>query len=76
MRQLPVKHTALVQSLLPVRDTSHKLVTAGADCKVNIWELASERVVNTFKVSNSVYHIHRTDLPYGLLLEVRSNAYF
>jgi hypothetical protein len=28
-----IKHNSQVQSLLAIRDTSHKLVTAGADCR-------------------------------------------
>ncbi|EKM59664.1 uncharacterized protein PHACADRAFT_205891 [Phanerochaete carnosa HHB-10118-sp] len=69
-RELQIKHSSCVQALLPVRDANHKLVTAGADCRVNIYELASERVVNTFKVSNPVYHLHDASFPYCVLLEV------
>ncbi|KIP12819.1 hypothetical protein PHLGIDRAFT_136398 [Phlebiopsis gigantea 11061_1 CR5-6] len=69
-QEISIKHTAMVQSLLPIRDTSHKLVTAGADCRVNIWDFASTRVVNTFKVSNSVFHLHSATIPYCTLLEV------
>lgn len=74
-RELQIKHSSCVQALLPVRDVSHKLATAGADCRVNIYELASERVVNTFKVSNPVYHLHNTDTPYAILLEVSCAFY-
>ncbi|GBE79291.1 hypothetical protein SCP_0204890 [Sparassis crispa] len=67
---LAIKHSSIVQSLLPIRDTSHKLVSAGADCNVHIWDLSSERVVNTLKTSNSVYHAHQALSPYCTLLEV------
>lgn len=67
---LAITHSSLVQSLLPIRDTSHKLVSAGADCNVHLWDLSSERVVNTMKTSNSVYHVHGTSLPFCTLLEV------
>lgn len=69
-RPLAIKHTAQVQSLLSIRDTSHKLVAAGADCQVHIYDLASERVVNTLKTSNSVYHAHTSSSPFCTLLEV------
>ena len=68
--QIFVKHTALVHTLLPLRDTSHKLLTAGADCRVNVWDLSSQRVVNDTRVSNPVYHLHRTDNQHCVLLEV------
>ncbi|KAI0356649.1 WD40 repeat-like protein [Trametes cingulata] len=67
---LAIRHTAVVQSLLAIRDTSHKLVTASADCSVNIFDLSSLRVTNTLKVSNSVYHVHPTDSEFTTLLEV------
>lgn len=69
-RELAIRHTSCVHTLLPVRDVSRKLMTAGADCRVNVYELASERVVNAFKVSNPVYHLHDAGLPYSVLLEV------
>ncbi|KAJ7904400.1 WD40-repeat-containing domain protein [Mycena olivaceomarginata] len=65
-----IKHSSQIQSLLALRDTSHKLVSAGADCSVNIWDLSSERVVNTLKLSNSVYHLHPTTSPFCTLFEV------
>src|SRR5882762_7417083 len=68
--QLSIKHTSVVQSLLPIRDTSHKLVSASADNNVHIWDLSSQRVVNTIKTSNSVFHAHPTTSPYCILLEV------
>lgn len=69
-QQLAVKHRSLVQALLPIRDTSHKLITAGADCLVNIWDIPSERVANTFNTSNSPHQLHDTSLPFCVLLEV------
>ncbi|KAJ7276249.1 WD40-repeat-containing domain protein [Mycena haematopus] len=65
-----IKHNSQIQSLLAIRDTSHKLLSAGADCNVHIWDLSSERVVNTLKPSNSVYHVHSTTSPFCTLLEV------
>lgn len=59
-----------MQSLLPMRDTSHKLVSAGADCTVNVWDLSSERLVNTLKASNSVYQLHPSYSPFCTLWEV------
>ncbi|KAH9853782.1 WD40-repeat-containing domain protein [Lenzites betulinus] len=67
---LPIRHTAAVQSLLAIRDTSHKLVTAGADCTVNVFDLSSERVVNTLKLSNSVYHVHPAISEFCSLFEI------
>ncbi|KAJ6599244.1 WD40-repeat-containing domain protein [Mycena vulgaris] len=67
---LNIKHNSQVQSLLAIRDTTHKLVSAGADCSVHIWDLSSERVVHTIKTSNSVYHAHTTTSPFCTLLEV------
>ncbi|KAH9844061.1 uncharacterized protein C8Q71DRAFT_793666 [Rhodofomes roseus] len=67
---LVIKHTSTVQSLLAIRDTSHKLISGGADCNVHIYDLSSERVVNTLKTSNSVYHIHEALSPFCALLEV------
>lgn len=68
---LAIKHTSMIQSLLPIRDTSHKLISAGADCNVHLWDLSSERVVHTFKTSSSPYHAHKTESPFCTLLEVR-----
>jgi WD40 repeat protein len=67
---LAIKHTSVIQSLLPIRDTSHKLISAGADCNVHLWDLSSERVVHTFKTSNSPYYAHKTESPFCTLLEV------
>jgi WD40 repeat protein len=69
-RALFIKHNSQIQSLLAIRDTSHKLISTGADCNVHIWDLASERVVKTVKTSNSPYHIHATTSPFCTLLEV------
>lgn len=74
--QLAIKHNSVVQSLLPIRDTSHKLVSAGADNSVHVWDLSSERVVNTIRTSNSVFHAHPTSSPYCILLEVSNKALF
>ncbi|KNZ74443.1 hypothetical protein J132_06955 [Termitomyces sp. J132] len=75
-RTLAIKHTSHVQSLLAIRDTSHKLVSAGADCNVHIWDLSSERVVNTLRVSNIIYHLHTMTSPFCTLLEVLSASKF
>ena len=69
-RALPIKHNSVVQSLLAIRDTSHKLVTASADCSVHIFDLSSERVAHTMRLSNSVYHVHSTSTPFCTLMEV------
>ncbi|KAH7920264.1 hypothetical protein BV22DRAFT_1021517 [Leucogyrophana mollusca] len=67
---LSIKHTSAVHSLLPIRDTSHKLISAGADCNVRLWDLSAERVLNTLKPSNTPYHAHATESPFCTLLEV------
>jgi WD40 repeat protein len=69
-RPLAIKHNSQIQSLLAIRDTSHKLITAAADCNVHFWDLSSERVVNTVKTSNAPYHVHPTISPFCNLLEV------
>ncbi|TFY79640.1 hypothetical protein EWM64_g4379 [Hericium alpestre] len=68
--RLDIKHTSVVQSLVPIHDTSHKLISAGADCNVHLYDLSSERVVRTMKTSNSVYQMHVAASPYTVLLEV------
>ncbi len=68
---LAIKHTSALHSLLPVRDTSHKLLTGGADCALGVYDLSSERTVNTMKLSNPIYHIHSVASPFCALLEVR-----
>ena len=65
-----LKHNSVVQALLPLHDQSSKLITAGADSVVNVYDMPSERVVNTFKTSVSVYHLHQTCFPSCALLEV------
>ena len=67
---LAIKHTSMVHSLLAIRDSSHRLISAGADRNVHPWDLSSERVVHTIKKSNSPYHAHWTDSPFFTLLEV------
>ncbi|CAK5263080.1 unnamed protein product, partial [Mycena citricolor] len=71
---LNMKHTSQIQSLLAIQDTSHKLVSASADCSVNFWDLSSERVAHTLKTSNSVYHAHRTLSSFCTLLEASSRV--
>ncbi|SJL01498.1 uncharacterized protein ARMOST_04820 [Armillaria ostoyae] len=67
---LAMKHNSVVQSLLSFRDTSHKLMSGGADCTINLYDLASERVVNTLKTSNIIYNSHTTSSPFCTLTEV------
>ncbi|KAJ7591225.1 WD40-repeat-containing domain protein [Mycena floridula] len=69
VQALNIKHNSVVQSLLSLRDTSQKLISAGADCAVNSFDVSSERVVSSIKTSNSVYHVHRAT-PFCLMLEV------
>ncbi|KAI6047348.1 WD40-repeat-containing domain protein, partial [Pisolithus marmoratus] len=68
--QLAVRHTSMIHSLLPIRDTSHKLVSAGADRNVHLWDLCSERVVHTLRTSNIPHNLHQTESPFCTLLEV------
>ncbi|EIW82208.1 hypothetical protein CONPUDRAFT_81745 [Coniophora puteana RWD-64-598 SS2] len=68
--QLSIRHTSVIHSLLSIRDTSHKLVSVGADCSTHLWDLASQRVVHSLKTSNTPYHAHKTDSPFCTLLEV------
>ncbi|KAI1792923.1 hypothetical protein LXA43DRAFT_886707 [Ganoderma leucocontextum] len=67
---LAIKHTSAIHSLLPVRDTSHKLLTGGADCALGIYDLSSERTVSTLKLSNPIYHVHSVASPFCALLEL------
>ncbi|PIL36762.1 hypothetical protein GSI_00452 [Ganoderma sinense ZZ0214-1] len=67
---LAIKHSSAVHSILPVRDTSHKLLTGGADCTLAIYDLSSERTVNTLKLSNPIYHVHAVESPFCALLEL------
>lgn len=73
--KLAVKHNSIVQTLLPMRDSSHKLLSGGADSSVHVWDLSSERVVNNFKTSNSVYNAHATSSPYCTLIEASTYMY-
>ncbi|KAL4076014.1 hypothetical protein J3A83DRAFT_4224445 [Scleroderma citrinum] len=68
--ELAIKHTSVIHSLLAIRDTSHKLISAGADRNIHLWDLSSERVAHSIKISNSPYHAHRTESPFCTLLEV------
>lgn len=65
----------MVQALLAVSDSSEKLLTAGADCVINVWDVHSERLVNTLNISNSPYQVHATDLPSCALFEVSFTRY-
>jgi WD40 repeat protein len=67
---LAIRHTSQVHSLLPVQDSSHKLVSSGADCNVNVYDLPSERVMTTIKLSNPGFHVHRFGNPSTLLIQV------
>lgn len=75
-RPIDIKHSSKVQSLLSVDVTSPKLLTAGADCFVNVWDLPSERPLITIRTSNSVYHLHPTVRPECVLFEVRFLGFF
>lgn len=68
---LAIRHTSKIYSLLPIQDSSHKLVSSGADCNVNVYDLSSERVVDTIKLSNPAFHVHRSGNPSILLVQVR-----
>ena len=73
---LAIKHTSAIHTLLPVRDTSHKLLTGGADCTVSVYDLSSERTVNTLKLSNPIYHLHPVESPHCVLIEVFKYALY
>lgn len=49
---LVIKHTAPVHSLLSICDSSHKLLSAGADCTANVYDLSSERVSDMLSCIN------------------------
>ncbi|KAF9246943.1 hypothetical protein BU15DRAFT_38870 [Melanogaster broomeanus] len=68
--KLAIKHTAMINSLLPIVDTSHKLVSVGADCNIHLWDMSAERVAHSFKTSSIPYHAHKTDSRFCTLLEV------
>ncbi|KAH7903810.1 WD40-repeat-containing domain protein, partial [Hygrophoropsis aurantiaca] len=67
---LAIKHTAVIHSLLSIRDTSRKLISAGADCNVQLWDLSAERATHKIRMSNIPYHVHGTTSPFCTLLEV------
>lgn len=67
---LNMRHTSVVQSLLLVDEGSLKLVSGGADCLVNVFDLEVERTIRAIRTSNSVYQVHKTDNPECILLEV------
>lgn len=68
---IDIKHTSSVQTLLPLYDTSQKLVSAGADCTMNLWDFSSEKTVYTMKASNSIFHVHHVPISDScVLLEV------
>ncbi|TBU48509.1 WD40-repeat-containing domain protein [Dichomitus squalens] len=67
---LAARHTSAIHSLLPVRDTSHKLLIGGADCALSVYDLSSERTVNTLKLSNPIYHLHPVASPHCVLVEL------
>lgn len=68
--ELAIKHASTVHSLLPIVDTSHKLVSVGADRDVHIYDLSAERVAQTLKMSCIPFHAHKTDSRFCTLLEV------
>lgn len=68
--ELAIKHTSLIHSLLPIVDTSHKLVSVGADCNISIYDMSAERVAQTLKTSCIPYHAHKAPFQSCTLLEV------
>ena len=68
---LAIRHTSTIQSLVNIHDTSDKLLSGSADCSVSVYDIASERVVNILKLSNSVYQVHAVPSPSCGLFEVR-----
>lgn len=68
--ELAIKHNSLVHSLLPIVDTSHKLVSVGADRDVHVFDMSAEHVMQTLKISCIPYHAHKTDTLSCTLLEV------
>ncbi|KAI0751347.1 WD40-repeat-containing domain protein [Daedaleopsis nitida] len=67
---LSIRHTSVVQSLLAIQDTSHKLLSGSADCSVSVYDISAERVINLLKLSNSIYNVHSTSSPFCALLEI------
>ncbi|RPD74442.1 WD40 repeat-like protein [Lentinus tigrinus ALCF2SS1-7] len=68
--RLPIRHTSTIQSLLHLRDSSDKLLSGSADCSVTVYDISAERVINSLKLSNSVYQVHAAPSPSCALLEV------
>lgn len=68
--ELAIKHVSVVHSLLPILDTSHKLVSVGADRYVPIYDMSAERVVQILKMSCIPFHAYKTIFPSCILLEV------
>ncbi|KAG1715935.1 hypothetical protein ID866_1224 [Astraeus odoratus] len=68
--ELAIRHTSMVHSLLAIRDTSHKLISAGADRNIHLLDLSSERIVRTIKISNFPHNVYRTESPFCTLIEV------
>lgn len=67
---LNVRHNSVIQSMLAIKEGPPKLLSAGADCTVNVYDLRSEHTEHTIRTSNSVYQIHSTDRSECFLLEV------
>ena len=67
---LAIRHTSLIYSLLPILDSGHKLISSGADCNLNVYDLSSERVVKSIKLSNPAFHVHQAGNPSTLLIQV------
>ncbi|KAH0839660.1 hypothetical protein J3R83DRAFT_580 [Lanmaoa asiatica] len=67
--ELAIKHSSIVHSLLPIMDTSHKLISVGADRDVHIYDMSAERVTRTLKMSCIPHHAHKTDTLSCTLLE-------
>jgi len=67
---LAIHHNSIVNSFATIKDTSLKVVSAGADCLVNIWDFASEHTIKTMRTSSMVYHVHSTVRPECILFEV------
>ena len=67
---LEIRHASAVYALLPVYDSTSKLLSGSADCSVSVYDIASERVVNTLKLSNPVYQLHPAISPFCSLVEV------
>lgn len=73
---LRIHHSSVIQSMLVTEDGTPRLISAGADCCVNVHNLEEERTDYTIRTSNSVYQVHKTDRPECLLLEVGFHRYY